>query len=613
MEKLNYRPEIDILRAISVIGVIIFHIDKDWLPGGFVGVDVFFTISGYLITTLIQKELHLGSFSFKEFYTRRIQRIFPALFFTLFFSVLGCYFFLPPSESIFFFDSLPPSVLFLSNFYFQFFEGSYFHSLVESPLLHTWSLAIEEQYYLIFPLVLYLFRKKEKVVFHLLWISSLLACIFSAYCFNKGFSEWVFYFTPIRAFGIMMGSFTAMCVHKYNLSIKNYRSIFIGIIAASFWFINFKNFYNLTLVPLVFASCLYLIPTKSCDKTFLDKPLLWIGKRSYSLYLIHWPVFALLNYYSFSNTELLLILPFIILISHFSYEKVENKFRYRTTSFISSVRKVYVLPTIFFLIIAVISSETEGMKFRFKENLYDLYSTGPSDAYFFGTPAYGQFLTYHGESSPHFVLYGDSHAGHFQSFVRQIGNKLKLNISILASGNCPAGVQGDLKYTSQDELNICNKMFSILLNNLEQYDGIILGGYYADKENLKGFKEGYIKFIKSLNGKSVFLLSQVPEVENIKSFPLRALASRYNFTFKDDFVLNYRYEKGNEFIKSISQFENIKYIDLVPYFFNGEKPILYNENHSFIYKDRNHLNNAGSIFIGKKFVESEQLNKFKEQ
>ena len=159
MLKSIYRPEIDGLRALAVIGVIFYH--SEFLPGGFLGVDIFFVISGYLITSIIYKEyLKEKKFSFTNFYQKRIRRLLPALFFVILISSIVAYNFLLPSLFKEYVYSIISSFLFSSNIYFHYEGQSYGANMLSTkPFLHTWSLAIEEQFYLIFPLFFIIIAK----------------------------------------------------------------------------------------------------------------------------------------------------------------------------------------------------------------------------------------------------------------------------------------------------------------------------------------------------------------------------------------------------------------------------------------------------------------------
>lgn len=163
MQAVRYRPEIDGLRAVAVLSVIIFHLNNRWLPGGFLGVDIFFVISGFLITGIILSEIQNGSFSFRDFYTRRIKRIYPAFIAAVSLaSVIASQIFLYED-----FNQMRKTVelsaVFLSNIYLGFQQGYFDLSADENPVLHIWSLAVEEQYYLLYPLLLIFCCKKNKI------------------------------------------------------------------------------------------------------------------------------------------------------------------------------------------------------------------------------------------------------------------------------------------------------------------------------------------------------------------------------------------------------------------------------------------------------------------
>ena len=150
----DYREDIDWLRAIAVLAVVAFHFEAP-VYGGFVGVDIFFVISGFLITGIIQSELQSGTFSFARFYERRVRRLLPALYAMVALTAIPAFHFLLTSERAEFFRSVAAVVTFTSNFFFYFQAGYFDHAAVEKPLLHTWSLAVEEQFYLALPLVLF--------------------------------------------------------------------------------------------------------------------------------------------------------------------------------------------------------------------------------------------------------------------------------------------------------------------------------------------------------------------------------------------------------------------------------------------------------------------------
>ena len=166
IKRITFRHDINGLRAVAVLAVIFYHADIRLFKGGWLGVDIFFVISGYLISNIIISELNEGTFTFKNFYLRRIRRILPALFSTLLLTIPFSYFLLGPKAMQEYINSLIPSVFFYANYYFMNLEFYIAESTKVMPLLHTWSLAIEEQYYILFPFLAYLIYKYFKNYFY---------------------------------------------------------------------------------------------------------------------------------------------------------------------------------------------------------------------------------------------------------------------------------------------------------------------------------------------------------------------------------------------------------------------------------------------------------------
>ena len=203
---MKYRAEIDGLRALAVIPVILFHAGFELFSGGFVGVDVFFVISGYLITKIIINDLEREKFSILDFYLRRARRILPALLSTLFLTILLSFIFFFPEEFNYLYKTIISVIFFISNFFF-FGTTNYFDDLVtQSPLLHTWSLVVEEQFYIIYPIFLLIFLNFfNKKYFLIFLLTSFFLSISLATYFSMDHKDGSFFLTPFRIFEIIIG------------------------------------------------------------------------------------------------------------------------------------------------------------------------------------------------------------------------------------------------------------------------------------------------------------------------------------------------------------------------------------------------------------------------
>ncbi|MCL1124913.1 acyltransferase family protein [Shewanella surugensis] len=337
---MHYRPEIDGLRAVAVIPVILFHAGFHIFSGGFVGVDVFFVISGYLITSIIIAELDEDRFSLITFYERRARRILPALFFVILICIPFAWMWFMPLDLQDFAQSIVAVSTFSSNILFW-LESDYFDTAAElKPLLHTWSLAVEEQYYILFPLFL-------MWTWHLgiRWILGLLAIVFIA---SLAAAQWgaynapnaAFYLLPTRGWELLMGVFATFFFHRYktinfNNKIKNTFSL-IGvflIIYAIFAFdetVPFPSLY--TLFPTIGTLLIIVFGQKgTVVHSFLSqKVLVGIGLISYSAYLWHQPLFAFAKYRSFTEPSVSLMMGLCVIslmLAYLSWRFVEMPFR----------------------------------------------------------------------------------------------------------------------------------------------------------------------------------------------------------------------------------------------------------------------------------------------
>ena len=368
--KLTYRPEIDGLRAIAVGAVILYHAQitifgHQPFKGGFIGVDIFFIISGYLITSIILKEfVTTGSFSFKHFYESRIRRILPALLFVILVSLPFAWLCLLPSSLIDFSKSILYSLGFGSNFYFHYSGQAYgAESGLLKPFLHTWSLSVEEQYYILFPIVL-LFTLKyfRKYLVHILILGFII---------SLGLAEWTsrnypsisFYFIHTRMWELLAGSILAYFEIINGKRGKNKTlnlilpSIGLLLIGHSILFFNDEMFHPslYTLSPIIGVCLIIWFSNKDelITKILSSKLFVGIGLISYSLYLWHYPIFAfarISNFFQGNFVKELFSVLIILLFSICTYFFIERPIRRSKTKFkyIISLISLLICIVVFF-------------------------------------------------------------------------------------------------------------------------------------------------------------------------------------------------------------------------------------------------------------------------
>lgn len=341
--KSDYRPDIDGLRAIAVMAVVIHHLSAPLLPGGYVGVDVFFVISGYLITRIISREMEQGNFTFARFYERRARRIFPALFAVLAVTLVAGYFLLLPSDYVGTLRGALGTLLFASNIVFwrEMMEG-YFAATDAglNPLLHTWSLAVEEQFYVFFPVLLllcYRYRYFRRHIVLILVVCALVSLAGAALLVqNKSVA--VFFLSPFRSWELLAGSLLALNAVPATRS-RAVREFTAGaglliILVACFVYDEKTTFPGLTaLAPVLGAAAILHAGASGTSWTgrFLQwRPVLYIGLISYSLYLWHWPLIVLVRY----AMGMAPITPYItvllmasLVLASLSYHFIEQPFR----------------------------------------------------------------------------------------------------------------------------------------------------------------------------------------------------------------------------------------------------------------------------------------------
>lgn len=382
--KINYRPELDGIRAIAIIAVIFYHLkftvyDLKIFSGGFLGVDIFFVISGYIITSLILKELDQNSsFSFVNFYLRRARRILPVFYLVILVTIPIVLFFLRPADAVNFSSSILYSLVFLSNYYFYKNTTAYGDELsLDIPFLHTWTLSIEEQFYLVLPIFLFIVYKFYKTkIFTFLAILIFLSLVFSQWAslYHHIFN---FYFSLSRAWELLVGTLIAYMHYKKKIKYKKYLNeinSFLGLVLIFFSFFFFKtesthpSFF--TLIPII-GTCLiiFFIDKKTFTYRCLsNRVLVFIGLISYSLYLWHYPLISFVRILEFNFNNFIvkiLILVLVFFLSLLSFFFVEKQFRNKHVISTKSFLIIIFLLTIFINIFLIYSYKSNGFNNRY--------------------------------------------------------------------------------------------------------------------------------------------------------------------------------------------------------------------------------------------------------
>ena len=487
---MKYRPDIDGLRAIAVLAVLFYHAGRGTFSGGYVGVDVFFVISGYLITGKILKEIRANRFSLVSFYELRIRRIVPALFFVVMFSLfVGAWLYNSTD-----FSELGKSAVATTfsgaNFLFWSQAGYFERPSTLKPLLHTWSLSIEEQFYLVLPLLLILISRYFKSKFTL-GLSLLAACSFLS-------SVYVAYYDPSSAF--------------YMAHLRAWEFIVGGLLIQEFpnlrpWFQNLLSFLGLSMVVVpvfafsdatIFPGLMAAIPVLGSaliihggihgrplvSKILSAKPFVFIGKISYSLYLWHWPLIVFYKYYLIQAPQLIHLTLWLLgtmMISYFSWKFVETPFRNR--SFLVRPR-IFMVAGGFLIFSSAIGSTVyvyQGFPGRFvneevrlppdsewdseKNGWINCFAREENNYHF---PQIDESCTLGDDHrTPSFLLWGDSLADAMSAGLNSSALRVGVSGKVIGGAGCAPLL--DIDFSVGTPLEYCYRQNDRIVNYIEQH------------------------------------------------------------------------------------------------------------------------------------------------
>mgnify|MGYP000010433901 CR=1 FL=1 len=457
-----YRKEIDGLRALAVLPVILFHAGFAPLRGGFVGVDIFFVISGYLITTIIADEIERGSFSLIKFYERRARRILPALFFVMLCTLPFAWFWMLPNELTQFSETLIAVPLFYSNILFYLTSG-YFETASElKPLLHTWSLAVEEQFYVLFPLfLLFSWRRLDKKQIILLLILLALTSLLTAQWGSLTHPSFTFFLLPTRSFELLIGSLISLSINPQKISksisqpFRKYLSI-VGLLLIVYAIVSFNEktpYPSLyTLIPTL-GTGLILVFSSSQDivgKLLGSRLFVGIGLISYSTYLWHQPLLAFARLKIFSEltgTNLFIIISSTVLLGYLSWRFIERPFRDVKTISLKKFTGLVVGLAAIFVGTGLYGYKNEGLLSRFPVEA-QLYVQNNDFNNWYIPVRKDQChlqdinLTKHAgicyeNKRPLIAIWGDSHASALYPGLKKLQEQYSFGVTQLTAAGCP--------------------------------------------------------------------------------------------------------------------------------------------------------------------------------
>ena len=457
---MKYRAEIDGLRALAVVPVILFHAGFELFSGGFVGVDVFFVISGYLITTILIEDIENKRFSIVNFYERRARRILPALFFVMLVCIPFAWMWMLPSQMKDFSQSLVAVSLFASNILFWRESGYFAAAAEEKPLLHTWSLAVEEQYYVLFPIFLILaWRFGKNRVFWMIVVMAAISLMLSEWgSRNKAMAN--FYLAPTRAWELFAGSIAAFIVQKQGVQKNNLLATLglAAIIFSIFFYDEVTRFPSVyTLVPVIGVVLLVLYADKAtlAAKLLSTKGFVGIGLISYSAYLWHQPLFtfARLRLSSLVAEELMIALSITsFLVAYLSWKYVEAPFRSKNLSkrfiFIFSSVGLILFIILGGMFLAAVKGPSGDVGLREGERDWKecLNSGGTERSDFVENPCVYSSINLRTSWQDNVLLLGDSHA-QVLHYDLASSSESQVNYVLYAGGSCPPFV-GDVLSTA---------------------------------------------------------------------------------------------------------------------------------------------------------------------
>ncbi len=627
MSAIRYRPEIDGLRAVAVVPVILFHLGVGAIPGGFLGVDVFFVISGFLITSIITSELQSGTFSLKRFWIRRIRRIVPALVVMIATSLIFGKFLISRIYLQIAGENALASLVSIANIiYWRRSENYWAVESEHNIFLHTWSLSVEEQFYFFFPILIYSVYRFRPQCLRQLLVVVLIASYAIFLLGSRRSPAATFYLLPTRIWELTSGAILALTVSKSNQTyIKRDYASFLSILGLGvivFCFFAVKDLGPLVAL-VVMGACLIIQFAENgpCNYLLTRKPLMFVGKISYSFYLWHWPVISIakLSESELHGSVLLLIISLLSAISYFLVEKPFTKGRAKL-----STLALFYTTTIFLAFSVMVYGVYDTSAFNpseFSSTYYNLHPNenvivgkgysgpehvAPRDAY-----KSGGIISGKPHGNPEVVVLGDSHGAMWSKGIQSVVDRMELKTSFWVI----AGVNPFVN------LPLSHNQFAYRMSPSEKYDYdesrlsmikqwhpkvvIICSRWASIAANTESFQLNDLLSFLEQNAGTVLLMEQPPELKMESTNILQYLC--FKAIQPNEGTRHYlpvgnavNHQKGRELVRKLSK--SYKNIDVIPTsdLYMKNDGVLALDGKNVLYVDDDHITTAGSmIAIGR--------------
>lgn len=641
---IKYRTEIDGLRAIAVLLVILNHLGISYFSGGFVGVDVFFVISGFLITSIIKQEIENNTFSFANFYKKRVIRLAPSYFLVLAVTTIVMWFIATPNDLTRYIESALYSSVFAANFYMWRNIGGYFSANAElTPLLHLWSLGVEEQFYIFWPIALILLIKYFRKIQFLLVIITIILCVAISEAFSFIKPDAAYFLLPFRVFELLIGAILVFLPPAHKSPIKNSLFSLIGVILifySALFYTDKTVFPGLNaLIPCLGTGLIiYFCRDGLVNKILSSNPLTFVGKISYPAYLWHWPLIVFLNFYYIEINFFIgaLTLSLTLFLSWLTYEYVEKRFFiYRNSTPSNVILKGYLAPLCTILLAGIFIIQSNGIPSRFDRDLIakdaavnsvisemrsDCINGSPNTL-----PDQNKCKLGIEKNGVDFLLIGDSYANHFAPMIDVFAKNASLkgydvtqdSTAFLPNIN-QYSLVGDKEILKERFKERNDALISHISNNKYKY--VVIAGSYAgnyganpfvyksvnpQKEDdvlLNSLKEA-IDIITKTGAIPILIIGSPSLGKYDQNCPVKKYMYKLSLNCNIDISEhNSHFSKWLDDVRKVkNEYPSLSIIDPLSIMCSDKECFSELEGVP-LYKDRGHLNFAGSTLIGELYL-----------